>query len=310
MTAIISSSSQYYNLLEFIYQGFVKPEKIILIYFKSKNEFSGNFNYFNNEKFKKIYLINLPINNSFLSKIYWSINLINHLFKHLIRIDRGLVSGQIWSKYHSAFAFLTSKKNVYSLDDGNANVFAFTDGKSPYANFIKDKINHFSLMNLPFKNLITNKLSFLKIKSNNIKFNKNQYLIVGSPFISDNYLSKITYNNKILSLINKFPINTEFYYLPHRREKIKDIADIKNLKIINSKGCFELWLLTSTDLPSNFISFGSGLTIALESLFGAKINQYLTNFDKEDFYCLESYSVTQSDVHQYYIETIKNLKIL
>ena len=163
---------------------------------------------------------------------------------------------------------------------------------------------------LPFKKVIKNKLSYLRTIAAKIKYNENHYVIIGSPFISDNYLSKANYINKVLFLINKFPENSKFYYLPHRREKLTDLEEIKNIEIIDSKGCFELWLLNQSELPVNFISFGSGLTLVLESLYGSKISQFLTKFDKENFYCLESYSVLQSDVHQYYIETIKNLKIL
>ena len=51
MRALISSPSQYYNLLEFIAQGIIKAEDITLIYFKKKNEFNYKFNYIDNEKF-------------------------------------------------------------------------------------------------------------------------------------------------------------------------------------------------------------------------------------------------------------------
>ena len=203
MRALISSPSQYFNLLELIAQGIVKAEDITMIYFKKKNEFNDKFDYIDCEKINKIYLIDQRQDNRLISKIYWYYNIIYHLFLYLISFQYKLTSGQILCHYHSIFVFFTPKKNIYSLDDGNANLVAFTDGKSPYINTIKNLINHFSLISLPFKNVIKNNSIYLKNKSSKIKFNNNEYVIIGTPFVSDNYLSKSSYVNKINYLIKK-----------------------------------------------------------------------------------------------------------
>lgn len=308
MRALISSPSQYYNLLELIAQGIVKAEDITMIYFKKKNEFNYKFNYIDCEKINKIYLINQRQDNRLISKIYWYYNIIYHLFLYLISFQYKLISGQIWCHYHSIFAFFTPKKNIYSLDDGNANLVAFTDGKSPYANTIKNLINHFSLISLPFKNVIKNNLIYLKNKSSKIKFNNNEYVIIGTPFIADNYLSKFSYVNKINYLIKKLPINSKIFYLPHRREVLEDLLEITDLIVIESKGCFELWVLTQSILPTHFISFGSGLSLVLDSIFGTNINQYIFKFEKEDFYENKNYNDLHKDIYEYYFKNIKNLK--
>ena len=222
-----------------------------------------------------------------------------------------LVSSQIWCRYHSVFAFFTPKKNIYSLDDGNANLVAFTDGKSPYANSIKNLINHFSLISLPFNNVINNNLLYLKDKSSKIKFNNDEYVIVGSPLISDNYLSKASYVNKINYLIKKIPINSKIFYLPHRREILEDLVEIKDIIFIKSNGCFELWVLTQSILPKNFISFGSGLSVVLNSMFGTDVNQYISKFNKNDFYKNhKNFNDYYKDIYEYYFKNIKNLKEL
>jgi len=309
MFALISSPSQYYNLLEFIAQGIVKSEDITMIYFKSNNEFKYKFDYLDCKKISRIYLINQRQDDKLINKIYWYYNVIFHLFLYLISFNYKLVSGQLWCKHHSIFAFFTAKNNIYSLDDGNANLVAFTDGKSPYANTIKNLIHHFSLISLPFKNVIKNNLFYLKDKSSKIKFHNNEYVIIGSPLISDNYLSKYSYNNKIKSLIKKLPLNSKIFYLPHRREILEDLVEITDLKVIDSKGCFELWVLNQSTLPTNFISFGSGLSLVLDSIFGSSINQYISKFKKNDFYeNQKNFNDHFKDVYEYYFKSIKNLK--
>lgn len=309
MRALISSPSQYYNLLELIAQGIVKAEDITMIYFKSRNEFNYKFDYIDCKKFNKIYLIDQRLDDKLISKIYWYYNIFYQLFLYLISFQFKLVSGQIWCHYHSIFAFFTPKKNIYSLDDGNANLVAFTDGKSPYANKIKNLINHFSLISLPFKKVIKNNLFYLKNKSSKIKFKNNEYVIVGSPLISDNYISKSSYNKKINSLIKELPVNSKIFYLPHRRESLEDILEITDLKVIDSKGCFELWVLNQSILPKHFISFGSGLSLLLDSLFESNVNQYILKIEKEYFYeNHKNFNDTHKDIYEYYFKTISNLK--
>tara|TARA_B100000886_G_C20424984_1_gene493500 strand:- start:2028 stop:2960 length:933 start_codon:yes stop_codon:yes gene_type:complete len=306
--ALISSPSQYYNLLEFIAHGIVKAEDITMIYFKRNNEFKNKFNYLDFEKISRIYVINQRQDNKLISKIYWYYNVIFHLFLYLLSFKYKLISGQIWCSHHSIFAYFTPKKNIYSLDDGNANLVEFTSGKSPFASKIKNLINHFSLISLPFKRVIKNNLLYLKDKSTKIKFNSDEYIIIGSPLISDNYLSKSRYIDKINYLKKKLPMNSKIFYLPHRREKLEDLVET-DLKIIESKGCFELWVLNQLTLPTNFISFGSGLSLVLDSLFGSNINQYISKFEKKDFFKNQkNFNDSNKDIYEYYFKTVSNLK--
>ena len=55
MFALISSPSQYYNLLEFIAQGIVKADDITMIYFNRKNEFKKTINILNATRIVPVY---------------------------------------------------------------------------------------------------------------------------------------------------------------------------------------------------------------------------------------------------------------
>ena len=309
MFALISSPGQYFNLLEFIYQNKINQDSVILIYFKSEKEFEGDFNYYAFETFKKIYVINQRKKN-LIGFLKWYFNIFFHLILYLIHFEKILISSQIWSNYHMIFSYLTKNEKIFSLDDGNANLITFDYNYSPKAFLIRNKINHFSLLSLPFEKVKKNRLLLLKSKLSKTKYSIDKIFIVGSPFVSDGYMSKEVYNNKISHVINKFNKKYEIIYMPHRRENQTDYLEIKGLSILNSNGCFELWMLNQNTIPKTFVTFGSGLSLTIDSLFGNKLNQYILQFEDIDFLKSNSFVKDYLKVCDYYKKNIQSMKAL
>jgi beta-galactosamide-alpha-2,3-sialyltransferase len=255
---------------------FIKKKECILLFYNSNknDQLLYNFNNVKNKFDKSFYC---KIERKFPFYLYDLYNLIKN-----INIE-SIYLASIDSIYIQYIISKNLNKNIYTFDDGTANIsneshyyknklsltkriilYCFFDMKNIREIILKESINHFTIFKYE-KNYVGNffinvNLNFVK-KNKELKVNKNECSIllgtVENEALKDLDLKIIEFKYAKL----KKMIKHDFYYFPHPRGNIRKIDQYIN--ITNNLLISEFKILKLLDKYSHINIYGFSSTVQL-----------------------------------------------
>ena len=100
------------------------------------------------------------------------------------------------------------------------------------------------------------------------KINKNEVIVIGSPYAEDNILEKAKYHDFYLKKIKERHFDKQLIYISHRRETAENLAEIKRLGFepLSLNEPIELYLLQKNELPAVITGFYSAAILNLKKI--------------------------------------------
>ena len=309
----ITNYLQLINALELYHQKKIYKNILVITdnkkIFKRKKIINIISNIYNVKKLNICHIDNKININSFL----------NLFLLFLLKNYVSIINGNFFVDKFNLFIFLRCQ-NKYFVDDGTSTLL-LNEKNNTQGKLIKIikfifksfnfKITFFTSYN-KFDNIfqykIKNNYDYLKKKLSIKKININEIYILGTSLINTKeYLSEKDYIDKIKNIESKFTAK-KISYFPHPREKMskkfKSLLKKKDIKIIISNLPIELYLMSKSNIPKNFISLYSSTFIVFKIIFKNNLN--LLFYD--NYFIIKNYKKYKI-FSKYFFKNFKKIKI-